>query len=230
MTNFVDLTHDFRDGMPGFRLQDDDGGYTEFTAEIEPFLTHEETRPMFDGRASFEISEMRFQTSMGTYLDAPAHRFPGERDIAELALSELVVDGVVVDVRGRDPYEAVEPSVLPEGVDLAGKAVLFNFGWDAYWGTDEYREYPYISEALVDRLVDEDVALVGVDTINVDDDRDKNRPAHTRLLSEEILIVENLRDLIALHGESFTFYAIPIKADGVVAMPVRAFAECYRNR
>lgn len=227
MGELVDLTHEFYDGMAGFRLENEDGSYTEYTAEIDPFLTHEESRPKFDGRCSFEVTEMRFQTSVGTYLDAPAHRFPGARDVAGIDLPELVNEGVVVDVRDRDSYESVDQSVLPSDRDLAGKAVLFDFGWDAYWGTEDYRDYPYISESLVDRLVAADVALVGVDTINVDDDRNLDRPAHTKFLDDEILVVENLRGLDALHGRRFRFYAIPIKAADAVAMPVRAFAEIY---
>ncbi len=37
---FVDLTHVFEDGMPGFRLGD-----VQYTARIRPFLTHEDSRP-----------------------------------------------------------------------------------------------------------------------------------------------------------------------------------------
>ncbi|WP_273837876.1 cyclase family protein [Halococcus sp. PRR34] len=225
MADYVDLTHEFRDGMPGFRLQNEDGSHTEFTAEIQPFLTHEQTRPKFDGRASFEITEMNFQTSIGTYLDAPGHRFPEARDISELDLSELIADGVVVNARERDPYEAVDETVLPCDVDLSGKAVLFEFGWDSHWGSDQYREYPYISESVIDRLVAADVSVVGVDTINIDDDRNPDRPAHTTLLKEDIFIVENLRGLKTLRNRQFRFHAIPIKAAEAVAMPVRAFAE-----
>ncbi|PSQ60693.1 MAG: hypothetical protein BRD23_01755 [Halobacteriales archaeon SW_9_67_25] len=90
--------------MPGFRLSNEDGGQTEFTASIEPFRTHEETRPAFD-------------------------------------------------------------------------------------------------------------------------DRNLDRPAHTAFLDEGILVVENLRGLDTLQGSPFRFYALPIKATGAVAMPVRAFAE-----
>lgn len=223
MVELIDLTHEFYDGMPGFRMENEDGSYTEFTAEIEPFLTHEETRPKYDGRCSFEISEMQFQTSIGTYIDAPAHRFPGRRDVSDLALSDLVADGVVVDAHGHDPYETVDESVLPDA-DLAGTAVLFDFGWSDYWGTDQYREYPYVSESVIDSLIAEDVAMVGVDTINVDDDRNPDRPAHTRLLDEDVLVVENLRGLDRLHGHEFRFHTVPIPAVEVVAMPVRAYA------
>ena len=45
------------------------------------------------------------------------------------------------------------------------------------------------------------------------------------MLENDILIVENLRNLDKLHQKKFKFYAVPIKAKKVAAMPVRAFAE-----
>lgn len=52
-------------------------------------------------------------------------------------------------------------------------------------------------------------------------------PAHTTLLGEGILLVENLRGLDALHGRRFWFFAVPIPAVEPVAIPVRAFAEVH---
>lgn len=82
-----------------------------------------------------------------------------------------------------------------------------------------------MSEALIDRLIDENVGLVGVDTINIDDHRNPSRPAHTRFLDEEIFIVENMTGLDSLHGESFRLFAVPLKPTQTAAMPIRAFAE-----
>lgn len=224
MNELVDLSHDFEDGMPGFRMRNEDGSITQFTARIRPFLTHEQSRPKYQGLASFEITEVTFQTSIGTYLDSPYHRHPERRDIGALRLDELVLPGVVIDARGRAPLEAVGPEVLPE-VGLRGAAVLVNFGWDRYWGTEEYFSYPYLASSTVDELARRGARLVGVDTLNIDDTRDPRRPAHTRLLGSDILIVENLTGLHALHGRRFRFFAVPIRARGAAAMPVRAFAE-----
>ena len=41
MSEFVDLSHYFEDGMPGFKLKNEDGTFTQLTARIRPFLTHE---------------------------------------------------------------------------------------------------------------------------------------------------------------------------------------------
>ncbi|KOX95491.1 cyclase family protein [Halorubrum tropicale] len=225
----IDLSHSFEDGMPGFRLEDENGTETEYTAEIHPLFTHEESRSKYEGEAAFEVTEIQFQTSVGTYLDAPYHRYPDGRDISELEIDELVLPGIVVDARGLAPGEQLTEAALPPEASLAGKAVLFDFGWSQYWGSEKYRSYPYLSESVIETLIEANVALVGVDTINIDDHRDPARPAHSQLLAEEILIVENLRNLTQLPESGFRLFAVPIKAVETAAMPVRAFAEVSEN-
>jgi kynurenine formamidase len=109
-------------------------------------------------------------------------------------------------------------------LDLKGKAALFNFGWDQYWGTEAYYGYPFLSRDTIRFLIGAGVRLVGVDAPNIDSSRDPERPAHTWLLENEILIVENLCGLEQLHGQSFTFFAVPLRVKGAAAMPLRAFA------
>jgi arylformamidase len=222
---YIDLSHFFEDNMPGFKSKNEDGTYTQYTAKIRPFLTHEQSAPKFNNLCSFEITEMSFQTSIGTYIDAPYHRYADGKDISEISLDDLILPGVLIDVRNKTPNESIPTDVLPKGIELKGKAVLFNFGYDKYWGSEAYHSYPFLSEDVIDSLVERKVKLVGVDTINIDDCHDLKRPAHSKLLKNNILICENLRNLDALYGKDFTFYALPIKARKVAAMPVRAFAE-----
>jgi kynurenine formamidase len=230
VSRFIDLSHTFEDGMPGFKLKNEDGSFTQYTAHIYPFLTHEQSAPKYQGRASFAITEMRFQTSVGTYLDSPYHRYPDGRDISRITLDEVILPGVVIDVRGCDAFEPVGPAVLPTKVDWRGKAVLFNFGWDQYWGSEQYQAYPFISTDLIQVLLESQVKLVGVDAVNIDDSRNLSRPAHTCFLKNEILIVENLTNLDQLHGQAFRFFAVPLKGKQVAAMPIRAFAEVREGK
>ena len=82
MVLFIDLSYDLEDNMPGFKIKNKDGTVTQYTAKIRPFLTHEESKPKFQGKCSFEITEIQLQTSIGTYLDSPYHRYPDGRDIS----------------------------------------------------------------------------------------------------------------------------------------------------
>jgi len=225
MEKFIDLSHDFEDNMPGFKIKNEDGTVTQYTAHIHPFVTHEQSLPKYQRKAAFEITEILFQTSVGTYLDSPYHRYPELRDISEIKIDEVILEGVVIDVRDMGKFNCVDIAVITEEFDLKGKAVLFNFGWDKYWGQEEYYEYPYISERLIEYLINSGVKLVGVDTINVDSSKIMERPAHTRFLKNDILIVENLTGLENLYGKKFRFFAVPLKAKKVAALPIRAFAE-----
>lgn len=225
INQFIDLSHDFEDKMPGFRMRGQDGKIIQYTTMINPFLTHNQTKPMFDGKCSFEITEIKFQSPVGTYIDSPYHRYSKGRDISEIKLEELILPGVVIDSRGKSSFESVDLEIIPKNTNLMGNAVLFNFGWDKYWGKEQYYSYPYISEELIEFLIKKEVKLVGVDTINIDNYNNNKRPAHTQLLKNEILIVENLKNLNCLYGKNFRFFAVPIKGKKVTSMPIRAFAE-----
>ena len=222
---FIDLSHVFEDGMPGFVMKQDDGTAAHLTASVKPFLTHDQSKPFYNGLASFELTEVAFTTSIGTYLDSPMHRFEGMRDISELTLEDVILDGVVVRVPSARAGEPVglEDCEIPE--DIFGKAVLFHFGWDRHWGTDAYETYPFIGDDVITCLVERRAKLVGMDTFNADDRTNPKRPCHSELLKKDILIVENLRNLEALPDCGFRFFAVPIKAKSAAAMTIRAFAE-----
>ena len=221
----VDLSHVFEDGMPGVRFKGETGEMVELTAHIRPYMTHTQSRRHYDGKASFEISDVAFQTSVGTKMDAPRHRFEGADDVASIELNRLVLDGVVIDARHAGPGQQLGWTDLRFPEHLAGRAVLVNFGWDRHWGTETYRSHPYVSREVVTKLCEARIALFGVDCSNVDSTQDAERPAHTLFLSQGILIVENLTGLSPLHGQRFRFFSIPLKARDAAAFPVRAFAE-----
>jgi arylformamidase len=221
----VDLSQVFYDGMPGVFFRNASGPAIELTARIRPFMTHAQSCQHYDGKASFEITEATFQSSVGTKLDAPRHRYEGAEDIASIALDRLVLDGVVIDARHAGAGQQIGWTDLRLPAKLAGRAVLVNFGWDRHWGTEMYRSHPFVSREVVTRLCDAGIGLFGVDCSNVDSTNDAERPAHTLFLKRKVLIVENLTGLSQLLGQPFRFYSIPLRARDAAAFPVRAFAE-----
>ena len=229
MSRFVDLSHLFEDGMPGFRLRGPDGAMVECTARVRAFVSHEESRANYGGQAEFVLTEMSFQTSIGTYLDSPYVRWRERRDIAALDIAELVLPGLVVDLADAVAGDSVgleRFQAALAGRPVAGHAVLCRFGWDRFWRSEAYYRYPFLARPVLRFLLEGGARLVGVDSINLDDGGDPARPAHSWLLERDIFIVENLCNLAALPaGEPFRLFAVPIRARGAGSMPIRAFAE-----
>jgi kynurenine formamidase len=208
----VDLSHPIEHGMttyPGLP-----------GPIISDFLTREDSRERYDAGTEFQIGDIQMVANTGTYLDTPAHRFHDGFDLSELPLERIAdLDGVCLAGEG-----SITPDVL-DGHDVAGRAVLFATGWDRHWRTEHYGHatHPYLTAALADRLVDERAALVGIDSVNIDDTAGGSRPVHTTLLAAGIPIVEHLTGLGLLVGTSFRFFAVPPKVKGMGTFPVRAW-------
>ena len=75
------------------------------------------------------------------------------------------------------------------------------------------------------RLIERGDAVIGIDSLNVDDTDDPSRPAHSILLAANIPVVESLVDLHKLPSSDFRFSAAPVRAEGMGAFPVRAWAR-----
>ena len=110
------------------------------------------------------------------------------------------------------------------GRDISGRAVLIRTGWDAHWRTPRYAEkHPHLTRAAAQYLAGAGPALVGIDSLNIDDTEDGVRPAHTLLLSAGIPIVEHLTNLGALPEDGFRFHAVPAPFQGLGSFCVRAY-------
>ena len=214
MARLVDCSHTVEDGMttypglPGPR--------------IGTHLGRTESRAHYAPGTEFHIGKIEMVANTGTYLDTPFHRFEDGYDLADLDLSRVAdLPGVCVRSEGF----AIGPQVL-HGSNIEGRAVLFHTGWDQHWDTDLYGDpsHPFLADDTVDLLVDAGAALVGIDSVNVDDTQTGARPVHTTLLRAGIPIVEHLTRLDELVGAEFRFFAVPPKVREFGTFTVRAFA------
>ena len=214
-STLIDLSHTVEAGMITYR------GLP--APVISDHWSHEVTQGHYAEGTTFHVGKIEMVANTGTYIDAPSHRFPGGDDLSRLDLASLAnLPGVVIrapqDVRslGRDYFQAR---------DVVGKAVLVHTGWDQHWRTDRYfLGHPFLTAGAADLLVEAGAALVGIDSLNIDDTEDGRRPVHTELLRAGIPVVEHLCGLDQLPDTSFRFFAVPVKVRGMGSFPVRAFA------
>lgn len=211
----IDVSHVIEDGLITYR------GLP--APVVCDYLSRERSRQLYAPGVEFHIGQVTMVANTGTYLDAPFHRYADGIDVAGLPLESVTdLDGVVVawtSERGRSiGVEAFE------GISVRGRAVLVRTGWDGHWRTEQYFQgHPFLTADAATWLRDNGAALVGIDSLNVDDVADLARPVHSALLRAGVPIVEHLRGLDGLPAEGFRFFAAPVKFVGMGTFPVRAF-------
>ena len=216
-SHFIDVSHEIEHGMvtypglPGPLICD--------------YLSREASRSQYAAGVEFQINKIEMVANTGTYLDAPFHRYADGADLAQLPL-ECVANLDAVVVRAAPGSGRSISAGAFRGMDLKGKAVLVRTGWDRHWRTDQYLSgHPFLTGDAAEFLRDSGAALVGIDSLNIDDTADLSRPVHSILLGSGVLIVEHLCNLQSLPSAGFRFSAVPAKVVRFGSWPVRAFGH-----
>lgn len=228
-----DLTHPLADAWtyPG-----------DPSVEVTPHATH-----AADG---YRVSRVTLGTHAGTHVDAPAHTEPDGATLGGVPVDRFRWTAHRVDCRDLGARDAVSPDRLPSPEATADADLLAVWtGWDRHWGTDRYRDHPYLAPETA-REVARRGLDVAVDAPSVDPtppadgpnegDEEASGPetgggetstagagddglaAHHALLGADRLVVENLTGLEAPAGR-FELRAPPLAVDADAA-PVRAVA------
>jgi len=215
MPRLVDLSHPIFHGLvtyPGLPAP-----------ALSDHLTHQASASHYAPGTTFHMTRVELLGNTGTYVDAPAHRVEGGADVAALPLDRLAaLEGALVPAEGLG--RSIGPGAFA-GLELRGRAVLVRTGWSAHFGTQAYGQgHPFLTRAAAEHLLSAGAALVGIDSLNIDDTSDLTRPVHTLLLQAGVPIVEHLRGLEQLPRSGFQFHAVPAPFRGMTSFPVRAYA------
>ena len=176
----------------------------------------------------FRETSISIYSHVGTHMDPPAHIYPDRTTLDEFPASQFVGKGLVIDCRDLNEGEDITLDCIlkygkkAEEVDF----LLFNTGWDKYWGTDKYfGDYPCVNDNVLDYVVNGNYKGIGFDTIGIDPVLDKNLSRHKKLFKDkDIVNIENLKNLELCGEEIFKFSCCPLKIENSDGAPVRAIA------
>jgi arylformamidase len=220
-SQLIDLSHTIENGLITYK------GLP--APVICDYLSREDSKKFYAEGTSFQIGKIEMVSNTGTYIDCPFHRYENGNDLNDTPLEHFAeLKGLVI----RKPFQetiALDADLFRD-LEIEGKALLIQTGWDIHWNTEKYYDYhPFLTENAALVLKEKKVRLVGIDSHNIDDTRTNRRPVHSILLGNGILIVEHLCNLSAIPDENFIFNAIPPKFKGVGTFPVRAMARLHRR-
>jgi conserved domain protein len=173
-------------------------------------------RHRFLNRDYYNDTKLETGMHVGTHIDAPSHLLNKDRFICDYPVEKFIGNGCLLDVRNEEIIKLKD-----EYLDKVqeGDIVLLYTGYDEFFGTDKYFEnHPIVDEKLAQFFVDRGVKLIGIDMPSPDQYPFK---VHHKLLENDILIIENLRNLKKLEG---------VKRFEVMAFPLNIRAEASLTR
>lgn len=189
--HYVDLSHPFKDGMPVY--PGDPLPRLEQVSNVEK-----------DGYTDHKITSC---LHVGTHIDAPWHMIEGGKKMTDIPVETFFGRGRLVDARGG---EQIDADMLPTDIKK-GDILLVLTGYSGKYGTDAYSgSHPVLTEAFGREAVRREVKMVGLDFLSPDK---PPFPVHKILLSNDVLIIENLTGLERLVGVEFDVTALPMNMD-----------------
>ena len=176
----------------------------------------------------FRETSISIYSHVGTHMDPPAHIYPDRTTLDEFPASQFIGKGLVIDCRDLNEGEDITIDCILKYGEKAEKVdfLLFNTGWDKYWGTDKYFEdYPCVNDEVLDYVLNGNYKGIGFDTIGIDPVSDENLTRHKKLFKDkDIVNIENLKNLELCEDEVFNFGCCPLKVENSDGAPVRAVA------
>jgi kynurenine formamidase len=161
----------------------------------------------------------------GTHMDAPAHMLAEGKTLDQFSVEKFMGRGMVVDV--RECTEKEIPLMRLQSYESILKKVdyvLIQTGWEEYWGSEQYvGNFPALSIEAAKYLMKFNLKGIGVDAISIDLMDTETFPIHKILLENELVIIENLKNMSLLEGR-FDFYAFPLNVKDADGSPIRAVA------
>ena len=171
---------------------------------------------------------IRMYSHTGTHFDPPAHVYEKGLTLDALPLTQFIGQAIVIDCRHVKPGELITMKEVNEAGEEVESAdfLLFNTGWDKFWGAEEYfGNYPCIDDEVLDFILLGKYKGIGFDVIGLDPIADENLTRHKRLFAHRAIVnIENLTNLDACGRGLFDFSCFPLPLKDGDGSPVRAVA------
>lgn len=178
----------------------------------------------------YSVTELSVATHVGTHIDAPSHLLADGSTIDQLPAEALIRPAVVASIEkpGAEEIDVSDLEASEAASANPGDALLVRTGWGAKFGTPEYKEHPYLSEAAARWIVDRGFDLIGFDLITPEvpghlRPADFDFPVHKILLGEGVLIMEHLF-LEEVAGQRVELFVGALKVAGGDGAPARVLA------
>ena len=167
---------------------------------------------------AFELSRLSLGTHGGTHVDPPKHYLEGGAGVDALPLDALVGPGVVLDMRGR---AFIDRDALEQACLGRCKKILLKTDSGLLLKERTFREdYVHLTESGAGFLIEQEISLVGIDSLSIERYGNPGAPVHRALLEAGIVIVEGA-NLVEIPPGPYEIFCLPLRIKDADGSPAR---------
>jgi arylformamidase len=168
----------------------------------------------------WNLSKIIMTTHYGTHIDVPLHKYKHGKSIDDIPLVDFELKCMVIEIKDKKQVTLTE--VMRKSLPKNG-AVLFKTNNSNLSRKKFLKKYVYIEPNVAEYLVKKKIKLVGIDYLSPDP-IDSNFPVHKILLSNDIIILEDifLKNIVA---GNYRLCYLPLKIKFGNGAPVRALLK-----
>jgi kynurenine formamidase len=227
-TGWLDLSQPLFEGMP-------QGAVADRLRITHRAITIAATR--LPPGYGIQLTELSMPVHCGTHFDAPNHFVHGRKPISDYGVERFISEALVLNIPCL-PRQALSVRDLEEcgARPHSGDMLFIRTGWGSRFNSDHeaayYGDHPHLLPEVADWLLEQRVHVLGTDTINPDAPpalRSSNYgwPIHCKLLSDDVLILENLNLEVFASEDSYRLLVVaaPLAIRGSDGGPVRVLAR-----
>lgn len=174
------------------------------------------------------VSAITLSPHVGTHADAPLHYDPAGASIGDVALDAFIGPCRVIHAIGRGPlvtWEHIAHAVQAGDGAPPARVLVRTYErmpvdrWDG--------QLAAFAPETIERLADQGVVLVGIDTASIDPADSKTLDSHQVIRRRGLRVLENLVLDDVPEGD-YELIALPLKLTTADASPVRAVLRALR--
>lgn len=175
-----------------------------------------------DKGQGYTLQEFHLCNHAGTHIDFPGHIIKGGALSSRYSADRLMGNGIIIETPGvgNVTKDIIEKAEIQEG-DIVffktenSRRKLHETGYT--------EDFAAISPEAAELLVKQKASIIGIDYLSVDCINDHALTIHKILLSNDVLIVENL-NLTQVPGGRYIIMIAPLNVADADGLPARVFA------